>query len=148
MEILVRRAVPADIESVLPLVQAYRMFYRRSPDETAERAFILGHLRDGSSAVFLAFCDEHAVGFVQLFTSWSTVYLAPVAILEDLFVEEAFRKRGVATKLLNAALNFAREAGAATMFLETAADNLRAQEVYERNGWLREARFLKYNAPI
>jgi ribosomal protein S18 acetylase RimI-like enzyme len=34
------------------------------------------------------------------------------------------------------------------MFLETAVDNDRAQEVYEREGWRREVAFLKYNAPL
>jgi RimJ/RimL family protein N-acetyltransferase len=34
------------------------------------------------------------------------------------------------------------------MFLETAVDNARAQRVYEREGWQREAQFHKYNAPL
>jgi GNAT superfamily N-acetyltransferase len=148
MEIRVQRAGAADIEALLPLVQAYRVFYEQPPDDPGERRFMLKHLRDSSSAVFLASCEERAAGFVQLFESWSTVRLAPVLVLEDLFVHEAFRNRGVATALMDAAIHFARETGAAAMFLETAADNLRAQQVYERNGWLRETHFLKYNAPL
>jgi ribosomal protein S18 acetylase RimI-like enzyme len=76
------------------------------------------------------------------------VRLAPVLILEDLFVEPQFRRRGIGRSLIDAALAFARESGAAAMFLETAVENERAQEVYEREGWQRERAFVKFNAPI
>jgi GNAT superfamily N-acetyltransferase len=145
---VVSRAQSGDLEALLPLVGAYRKFYGQAPDPVAERRFIAKHLRDGSSAVFFARYDGRAVGFVQIFESWSTVRLAPVLILEDLFVEEAFRGRGIATQLIGAAQIFAREIGAAAMFLETAADNERAQEVYTRNGWAREEQFVKFNAPF
>ena len=109
MDILVRRAGPADIEALLPLVRAYRVFYEQPPDDMGERRFIHKHLRDDSSAIFFALCEERVVGFIQLFESWSTVRLAPVLILEDLFVDEAFRERGIARQLIDAALVFARE---------------------------------------
>jgi ribosomal protein S18 acetylase RimI-like enzyme len=98
--------------------------------------------------MFVAWDDRRAVGFVQLFRTWSTVRLGPAFVLEDLFVEPAARGSGIADALLERALAFARERGATGMFLETALDNERAQRVYERNGWKREGRFLKYNAPL
>jgi GNAT superfamily N-acetyltransferase len=146
--VTVRRASMADLEAILPLVSGYRRFYEQPEDPAGERRFAVKHLRDASSVVFLALHDGQAVGFVQLFESWSTVHLAPVLILEDLFVAEDRREQGIATHLIKAALVFAREAGAAAMFLETAADNRRAQAVYEREGWRRETRFIKYNAPL
>lgn len=148
MQTLVRRATLDDLESLLPLVRGYRTFYEQAADDAGERAFIARHLREGSSAIFIAECDGRAAGFVQLFTTWSTVRLAPVFVLEDLFVDVAFRDRGIAAGLIEAARELARESGAAAMFLETAVDNLRAQHVYEREGWGREAQFLKYNAPL
>jgi ribosomal protein S18 acetylase RimI-like enzyme len=144
----VRRAHADDLETLLPLVGAYRRFYGQVADPAGERRFMAKHLRDASSVVFFASNEGRAAGFVQLFESWSTVRLAPVLILEDLFVDEAYRGRGIATQLINAALVFARESGAAAMFLETAMDNERAQAVYEREGWRREAEFFKYNAPL
>lgn len=146
--VTVRRAKPADVEALLPLVSAYRRFYGQPADPGGERRFMAKHLRDDSSVVFFALCDGGAAGFVQLFESWSTVWLAPVLIVEDLFVDEAYRGRGIATQLINAAVSFAREGGAVAMFLETAADNERAQAVYEREGWRREEQFVKYNAPL
>ena len=148
MDITVARATPIDTDALLPLVRAYRVFYGQTPDEPGERRFISKHLRDTTSVVFLASEGRSALGFVQIFESWSTVRLAPMLILEDLFVEPAARGRGIARALIDAAIAYAREAGAGGMFLETAVTNERAQAVYERAGWERERTFVKFNAPL
>lgn len=144
----IRRATSADLDTVLPLVRAYREFYKREPDAERERKFIEAHLRDGTSAIYIAELDGVAAGFMQLFKAYSTVHLGPSWILEDLFVDPAYRKSGIATALLHRALEHAREDGAAGMFLETAHDNAAAQAVYQNAGWTREGRFIKYNAPL
>jgi ribosomal protein S18 acetylase RimI-like enzyme len=147
MHVTIARATPADLPSLLPLVAAYRAFYQQSPDPDRERRFIEAQLEQGTSAIFIARCDGEAAGFVQLFTTYSTVWLGPQLILEDLFVDPGARRAGIASKLIERATVYAREIGAVGMFLETAIDNASAQSVYERAGWTRESRFLKYNAP-
>jgi ribosomal protein S18 acetylase RimI-like enzyme len=148
MDAAVRRATIADLESLLPLVEGYRRFYKQQPSPERERRFIEQHLRDGTSIIYIAEVDAKPAGFMQLFKSYSTVHLANVWILEDLFVAPDFRRRGTAEALLAAALKHARDDGASSMFLETAHDNETAQRVYERAGWTREGRFYKYNAPL
>lgn len=147
-DVVIKRAGTADLEALLPLVRAYREFYGRPGDAAREREFMRGHLERGTSIVFVAHIGETLAGFTQLFPTYNTVRLAPALILEDIFVEPHRRGSGVATALLERAVHYARETGAAGMFLETAHDNLTAQRVYERNGWTREERFYKYNAPL
>ncbi|HTZ55340.1 MAG TPA: GNAT family N-acetyltransferase [Candidatus Acidoferrum sp.] len=148
MDITVRRATASDVDALLPLVRAYRVFYEQTPDAPGERRFIGKHLREATSTIFFASDGTRALGFVQIFESWSTVRLAPMLILEDLFVEPSARGRGIARALIDAAIAYAREAGAGGMFLETAVSNERAQQVYERAGWERERAFVKFNAPL
>ena len=147
-DFLVRPATREDIEHLLPLVRGYRVFYKQQPDATREREFVENHLRNGTSAIYIAEVDEKAAAFMQLFRTHSTVHLAPSWILEDLYVDPQFRNRGIAAALLQRAVEHAREDGASGMFLETASDNTAAQSVYEAAGWTREGRFLKYNAPL
>jgi len=144
----IRSARAGDLEALLPLVRGYREFYKQTHDAARERAVMEAHLRDGTSAIYIAWGDERAVGFVQIFAYHGAVSLAPTLILEDLYVHPDARGRGIATMLLERALDHARAAGAAGMHLETALDNATAQRVYERCGWAREGRFLKYNAPL
>ena len=104
--------------------------------------------KEGTAIIFLAREDDAAVGFVLIMQYMSTVRLGPGLILEDLFVDPNARGSGASDALMDAAMRYARELGAAGMFLETAIDNARAQAVYERHGWTREERFYKYNAPL
>jgi GNAT superfamily N-acetyltransferase len=145
---IVRLATVADLENLLPLVRGYREFYRQPHDAARERAFVEARLREGTSTIFVAEERGEIAGFVQLFQTYSTVRLTPALILEDLFVVESARGKGVASALLAAAEDRARTLGTAVMFLETAIDNAKAQAVYERAGWSREAQFYKYNAPL
>jgi GNAT superfamily N-acetyltransferase len=147
--IAIGRTTIDDLDALLPLVTAYRVFYEQEPDTSRERELLAGHLRDRTSTIYLA-RDERgeAIGFAQLFQTQSTVRLGPSLILEDLFVAPHARHSGVATALLERAIEHARAIGAVAMFLETAMNNVAAQIVYERAGWTREAHFYKYNAPL
>jgi GNAT superfamily N-acetyltransferase len=144
----IRRATHLDLDALLPLVGAYRTFYEQVPDPRCEREFLRRQLEDGTSTIYLARAErDEALGFVQIFQTYSTVCLGPSLILEDLFVVPNARGMGVATRLLQRASEFAREVGAIGMFLETATDNVVARAVYEGARWTREDHFVKYNAP-
>lgn len=150
MRLEIARATVDDLEALLPLVTAYRVFYKQEPELQREREFVERNLREVRSTIFLASDaeTESAVGFTQIFQAYSTVWLGQSLILEDLFVAPEARGSGVATRLLERAEAYAREIGAVGMFLETAMDNVVAQRVYERVGWTREDRFYKYNARL
>lgn len=144
----IKRATHVDLDSLLPLVAAYRTFYKQEPAPRREREFLRDQLEGTTSTIYLARDEsDEVLGFVQLFQTYSTVWLGPALILEDLFVVPSARGKGVATRLLQRASEFACDVGAVGMFLETATENTVARTVYERAGWTRESRFLKYNAP-
>lgn len=150
MRLEIARATIDDLEALLPLVTGYRVFYKQEPELQREREFLERNLREDRSTILLARDAEtgSAVGFTQIFQTYSTVWLGPSLILEDLFVAPEARGSGAATMLLARAEAHAREIGAVGMFLETAMDNVVAQGVYERAGWTREGRFYKYNARL
>lgn len=146
--IAIRLATLEDTQALLPMVLAYRVFYQQQPEPEREREFIESHLRSGTSVIYIAEIEGTAAGFMQMFKTYSMVHLCPMWILEDLFVDPQQRKSGVASALLARATEHARADGAGGMFLETAYDNATAQSVYEKAGWVREERFVKYNAPL
>jgi ribosomal-protein-alanine N-acetyltransferase len=59
-------------------------------------------------------------------------------------VLQPWRKRGVASTLLTAAMERAQAAGAETMFLEVAVDNVAAQSLYETHRFERVGTRLDY----
>lgn len=62
-------------------------------------------------------------------------------------VMPAARGRGHAGRLLDAALQRARAAGAAHCFLEVAADNAEARRLYQRRGFVEVGRRRDYYGP-
>jgi ribosomal protein S18 acetylase RimI-like enzyme len=61
---------------------------------------------------------------------------------------ESSRKQGIATTLLKAAAEFAKERGAIRLTLSTAISNQAAQHLYEQAGWIRDQDFYVYNLKI
>jgi ribosomal protein S18 acetylase RimI-like enzyme len=70
--------------------------------------------------------------------------MKPVWILNDLFVKEAHRKKGVAKLLISAAENFARETKAVRIILATQTSNTAAQSLYESLGYVKDQDFYHY----
>jgi GNAT superfamily N-acetyltransferase len=91
--------------------------------------------------LFIAADGDTPVGFAQLYPSFSSVSLARVFILNDLFVAEAGRRKGVATALLAALEAHAWAFGAARVTLNVARDNPQAQALYRAQGWTQDAQF-------
>ena len=100
--ITIRQAVLDDLDDIVPLFDAYRQFYKRESDLDAARAFLDDRLQRRESVVFLAFDGEAAVGFTQLYPSFSSVSMAPIQILNDLYVDPSARKYGVERPRSNA----------------------------------------------
>lgn len=145
----VRPASVVDLDALLPLFEGYRAFYGASADAAGARRFLLERFRFNQSIVFLAEHPQHgAVGFAQLYPFFSSVGLAQVFVLNDLFVVEAHRGAGVGERLLNAVREHAQACGAAKLRLSTAVTNQRAQGVYERAGWKREESFYTYELTL
>lgn len=65
-------------------------------------------------AIFLAFTDDNAIGFAQCQLRYDYVEgtgSSPVAYLEGIFVENPFRKQGLARKLIAACEQWAKDKG-------------------------------------
>lgn len=135
MNPIVRRATLADLDRVGPLFDAYRQFYGQAPDPERAQAWLHERLARNEAVVLLAERDARAVGFTQLYPMFSSVRLARIWILNDLYVDASARRGGVARALLDAAAAFAREDGAARLMLETNRDNLAARALYRAAGW-------------
>jgi ribosomal protein S18 acetylase RimI-like enzyme len=129
------RAGVGDVPLAAPLFDAYRQFYGQKADLHGAVVFLTERLTRGESVVFLALDGQAAVGFVQLYPSFSSVRMMPIWILNDLFVADAARRRGVARLLMDAALALARSTGAARLVLSTAKDNVTARSLYLSLGY-------------
>lgn len=138
--LVVGRATPDDLDALTRLFDAYRVFYRQASDPALARAFLHERLQRAESVIFIARgASGDAVGFTQLYPSFSSVSARRTWILNDLFVVRDARRRGVARALMERARAFASETGALRLMLETAEDNHPGRSLYESLGYLHDA---------
>ena len=92
--------------------------------------------------------DEELIGFVQLYSSFCSVYTCPILILYDLFVKTEVRGNGHGRALMNKATEFAKSEGYDRLELSTATDNFIGQSLYESLGYERDDDFYHYSLEI
>jgi ribosomal protein S18 acetylase RimI-like enzyme len=145
----IRRASIADATLVAPLFDAYRRFYGLASDLDLSQRYISERLERSESVVLLAAASRgEALGFVQMYPTFSSLQAARVFVLYDLYVAGEARRLGVARALMRAAVEEARAAGAVALTLQTARTNLAAQRLYESLGWRRDEEFVEYGLAI
>ena len=143
--IQVRQAVFADLDALSDIFDQYRVFQGKSSDIEAASAFLKARFDHGESIIFLAEKQGSAVGMAQLFPIYSSVSLTRVFILNDLFVHERGRRKGVASTLLSAVERYAWSQGAARVTLNVDMGNTPGQQLYEARGWRKDAQYLMYH---
>ena len=96
-------------------------------------------------AGLLLLVDGHDAGFALCRIAADEAELLTIA------VRSAWRRRGVARRLLDAVIGHARAADARALFLEVGVDNPAAQSLYEAQGFCaigrRRAYYQRGNAP-
>ena len=125
------------LDLIVSLFDAYRVFYGKPSDKNAAKQFLFERLKNRESIIFLALVDNEAVGFSQLYSSFSSVSMQPIYILNDLYVTTAYRKQGIGVALLNKAKELCREQKYKGLALQTETTNP-AQHLYERLGWKKD----------
>lgn len=130
----------AHLEHVRALVAEYAQLPHvigRWTDPAAEVAALPGEYASPSGLVLLATRADHPVGCVGLRA------LEPPAVCEmkRLYVSPAGRGLGVGEALVRALLTRAAALGYTTMRLDTAPELLAAQQLYDKLGFTRIARY-------
>jgi GNAT superfamily N-acetyltransferase len=141
----VRPATPADVETILGFIKALAAF-EREPEAVKTTPDDL--LRDGFGErpkfeVLIAELDGEPAGFALFFPTYSTWEGRPGIHLEDLFVAEPARGRGLGRKLMAALAAIAVARGCPRLELSVLHWNP-AREFYHHLGLTHMEEWLPY----
>ena len=107
----IRPATPADVQVILSFIKKLADYERLSHQAVATedllRETLFGARRNAEVAI--AYFESLPVGFVLFFHNYSTFLGRPGIYIEDLFVDEAFRRRGFGAALLRHVAQLATE---------------------------------------
>ena len=126
----------AEYERLLPLIAAYQRFYEAAEiDEDRNRAFFRRFLAPSEVGMLLGAREgEKIAGYACLYWSFSSTQAVETVLMNDLFVSEGARGRGIGRALIEASAAAARERGAAQLEWATAPNNVAAQRLYDSTG--------------
>lgn len=141
----VRRATLADVERIAELRLALlgehksNALYSRLRRDAPARAIELTEeqLASDHETMFLATKGERIVGMVRCIEQRGHRLLRPsrFALISTVYVEPAFRRRGVLRSLMEAATGWSRERGLTEMRLQNAIDNPLALAAWDALGF-------------
>ena len=107
----IRAATKEDVPAILSFIKKLADYERLSHEVVATEAGLRETLfgRRRTAEVALGYFKREPVGFVLFFHSYSTFLGQPGIYIEDLFVDEAFRRRGFGRALLAYVARLAKE---------------------------------------
>ena len=98
----IRPASEADVPVIYSFIKKLAAYEKLTHEVVATemllRETLFGSLR--TAEVAIGYCEEEPVGFVLFFHNYSTFLGRPGLYIEDLFVDEAYRRRGFGRALL------------------------------------------------
>jgi GNAT superfamily N-acetyltransferase len=136
MSVAIRPAQPGDEAEILRMIRALASFEREPDAVVATEAMLTENLfsEGGHVHAHIAERDGRAVGMALWFLNYSTWTGRPGLYLEDLFVDPAERRSGVAKQLMIALAEEALARGCARMDWAVLDWNSEAMRFYETIG--------------
>ena len=150
MELVIRQATVSDLDGLVPLslMVIGSSTVRPASLIEFESSFCLDRFEHNQSVIFIAVKDGTAVGFTQLYPSFSSGALARIFILNELFVDPGARTLGAGSALLQAAAEYGRRVGALRLVLSTEVTNTADRALYEKLGWKKNTDFCTYQITL
>ena len=144
---LIRALTNDDFDQWLRLWMGYQVFYKAAiPEETSQVSFTRMSNADEPMFGALAWQSGQAVGLVHWIFHRSNWTIGNYCYLQDLYVDEASRGRGVGRALIEHVYEHAKESNCSRVYWLTHETNTNAMQLYnkvaERTGFIQYRKLL------
>lgn len=148
MSQILHLAATGDLDRLERMVAAYHAFEGIESDQAHRRA-ALEPLLEGSphGAVWMIGPKMAPVGYIAISFGWSIELGGLDGVLDEFWIREAVRRRGMGGEALLALQKTLKAAGVVALSLEVAHGNATALRLYERAGFRRrDYQFMTWTA--
>jgi GNAT superfamily N-acetyltransferase len=135
--LLIRAVQRSDFAEWKPLWDAYNAFYGRTedtalPDEITTMTWSRFFDAYEPMHALVAERSGHLLGLAHILFHRSTISLASVCYLQDLFTSEPARGKGVGRALIEKVYRYAQHAGCSRVYWQTHETNATAMNLYDK----------------
>jgi ribosomal protein S18 acetylase RimI-like enzyme len=130
------RATPADEDALVGLMREFYAYEGLPWNETVARQGLRTILADGSvGQVWLLRTDGEHAGYLVLAFSFSLEFHGRYGFLDELYLREGYRGRGLGRRAIEKAEEACRSVGGRALRLEVTCENAAARSFYARLGF-------------
>lgn len=141
-------ATSQHLPNLLNLWADYQIFYQvKNIDAQHNQNFIkyiLAHPEEGLIHVYLF--ENEPIAFSTLYFTYSSTVSAKVGVLNDLYVDPAHRRNGIARALIDNAREVLKNLDISIMRWMTQETNTTAQKLYEQ--YTKPSKWLSYSLKV
>lgn len=139
----IRTARKGDLENLLALMEKYYEFDHHNFDRKKARLAMRTLLADSAlGLVFLATDKDSAIGYLVLAFGYSLEYHGRDAFVDEFFILEKHRGKGLGREMLARAEKAAKKMGIKAIHLEVMRHNDPVLGFYRREGFVDHDRYL------
>ena len=93
-------------------------------------------------SIYIIAADQEIVGYIVLTFGFSLEFHGRDALVDEFYVRESFRRKGIGSRALEFIQEICRNEGINALHLEVDRNNQRAQSLYRKHGFRDHDRFL------
>lgn len=136
MKVEIRRLDSTNFDEFVELLEQFAAYEKlEGPDSDAKLRLKKDGLTDNPKYhAFIVFVDSKAVGFVVYFFTYATFNAKPTLFIEDIFVGEAYRGKGIGRSIFDHCIQEAREKKCGRIDFAVLDWNQPAIDFYEKIG--------------
>ena len=126
---IIGRIIPVFAEGVWSFTESLyeKAYEKRYPDDAVQWE---EYIDNANQAIFFYYDNNDCVGQVRIRKNWNKY-----AFIEDIAVAKNYREKGIGAKLMQRAVEWAKENHLCGLMLETQDNNLKACRFYHRLGF-------------
>jgi ribosomal protein S18 acetylase RimI-like enzyme len=143
MQVSFRRAAFADIDQLVEFVRRFYAIDHYTFEERQVRrtiADLIGH--EDLGGIWLIEQDGQPAGYLMMGFSYSLEFHGRNAVVDELYVDDAWRGYGIGKQAIQFAIGIARELKLRALHLEVERTNMVAQKLYSQYGFQDNGRLL------
>lgn len=140
----IRQATIHDLPNLVPIFDSYRAYFKQSKNPEEVEKFLFGKFDHLESVIFIAEKKSAVIGFAQLYPVYSSLTLKRVWLLNDFFISEEYRNKGVGTELFKKVKEFSLLSKAKGIELSVEHINEKAWGFWEQQGFKLDDDFRYY----
>jgi len=143
MEIVFKKGELEDVATLVEFMEEYYEYDHLEFNRKAAEKALEELLSDESMGfVWLIDCDGTEVGYIVLSFICSLEFHGRAGFIDEMYIREGYRKRGIGLKALEFVVEFCRGNRIDALRLEVERSNERAQSIYKKFGFTSHDRFI------